>query len=288
MIKVYSREKQEYIDETQYGEKILIFLYETVIGRAILKVLINPVTSKIAALYKKSFISKLDIKGLVKKYNIDMSLYEDKKYKSFNDFFTRTLKKENIKINQNKEVFISPCDSKVIAYKITGDNLLNIKHSTYQLEELVKNKIDLSDYKNGYCLIFRLSLDNYHHYCYPDNGELGDNYKIKGVLHTICSISEKYKIYKENKREVTVLKTENFDDIIFIEVGALVVGDIHNKTELNFTKGEEKGYFSMGGSTVVLLVKDNILKLDDDILENSEKGIETKVNYAERIGIKLN
>ena len=288
MIKVYSREKQEYIDETQYGEKILIFLYETVIGRAILKVLINPVTSKIAALYKKSFISKLDIKGLVKKYNIDMSLYEDKKYKSFNDFFTRTLKKENIKIDQNKEVFISPCDSKVIAYKITGDNLLNIKHSTYQLEELVKNKIDLSDYKNGYCLIFRLSLDNYHHYCYPDNGELGDNYKIKGVLHTICSISEKYKIYKENKREVTVLKTENFDDIIFIEVGALVVGDIHNKTELNFTKGEEKGYFSMGGSTVVLLVKDNILKLDDDILENSEKGIETKVNYAERIGRKLN
>ena len=288
MIKVYSREKQEYIDETQYGEKILIFLYETVIGRAILKVLINPVTSKIAALYKKSFISKLDIKGLVKKYNIDMSLYEDKKYKSFNDFFTRTLKKENIKIDQNKEVFISPCDSKVIAYKITGDNLLNIKHSTYQLEELVKNKIDLSDYKNGYCLIFRLSLDNYHHYCYPDNGKLGDNYKIKGVLHTICSISEKYKIYKENKREVTVLKTENFDDIIFIEVGALVVGDIHNKTELNFTKGEEKGYFSMGGSTVVLLVKDNILKLDDDILENSEKGIETKVNYAERIGRKLN
>ena len=288
MIKVYSREKQEYIDETQYGEKILIFLYETVIGRAILKVLINPVTSKIAALYKKSFISKLDIKGLVKKYNIDMSLYEDKKYKSFNDFFTRTLKKENIKIDQNKEVFISPCDSKVIAYKITGDNLLNIKHSTYQLEELVKNQIDLSDYKNGYCLIFRLSLDNYHHYCYPDNGELGDNYKIKGVLHTICSISEKYKIYKENKREVTVLKTENFDDIIFIEVGALVVGDIHNKTELNFTKGEEKGYFSMGGSTVVLLVKDKILKLDDDILENSGKGIETKVNYAERIGRKLN
>ena len=49
----------------------------------------------------------------------------------------------------------------------------------------------------------------------------------------------------------------------------------------------EKGYFMYGGSTVVLIIQENILKLDDDIMKNSEEGYETYVKYGEKIGKKI-
>ena len=71
--------------------------------------------------------------------------------------------------------------------------------------------------------------------------------------------------------------------IIYIEVGALLVGKINNYNKNKYNKGEEKGYFELGGSTIVILTNDRI-KIDNDIIEYSNKGIETKVKYGERIG----
>ena len=287
MIKIYDRHNKKYINENQYGQKSLELLYNTFYGRILSKIILNPITSKLIGIYKKSKLSKKDIEKIINDYNIDMTLYEEKEYKSFNDFFIRKIKLNKRKMIDNKNYFISPSDSKLIVYKITNDCVLNIKGSKYTLNELVKNKIELSDYKNGLCLIFRLSMDNYHHYCYPDNGKLSNSFKIKGKLHTVSSISKKHKVYKENKREVSILKTNNFDDLIFIEVGALLVGEIINNKDIKFKKGEEKGYFNLGGSTIIILVKDDILNIDKDIIENSEKGIETIVNYREKIGERI-
>lgn len=287
MIKIYDRANKKYIDEEQFGQDALNFLYNNALGRIILKIAVNPVISKLIGAYKKSRISKRGIKSLIKDYDIDMSLYEEKEYKSFNDFFTRKIKLDKRPMIDNDNYFISPADSKVIAYDISKTNTFNIKGTEYTLNELVKDNIDLSDFQNGLCLVFRLSLDNYHHYCYPATGKLETTIKIKGKLHTVSSISKDFKIFKENKRVVSVLNTDNFDDIIYIEVGALSVGEIVNNDLSEFTKGEEKGYFSLGGSTIILLVKDNVIKLDEDILSNSEKGIETKVNYREKIGEKI-
>lgn len=287
MIKVYDREKKEYIQEVQYGHNKLKFLYQNCFGRIILRLVINPVFSKINGIYKKSCFSKKSINKLINDYDIDMTIYKEKEYSSFNDFFTRQIKLEERELIENKNYFISPADSKLLVYKITKDKILNIKDSNYTIEELVKGKFELSDYKNGLCLIFRLSMDNYHHYCYPDSGKLKDFYKISGRLHTVSSISKKHKVYKENKREISLLETENFGNLIFIEIGALLVGEIINNYSTPFIKGEEKGYFSLGGSTIIILVKDKVLKIDDDIILNSNKNIETKVKYREKIGVKL-
>ena len=204
---------------------------------------------------------------------------------------------ENTK-NTTLQIFKDFETSQNITYRVSV-NTSKFKNRNVYEYSLVQNTLVSIELLQGIYQEFFIDLDNENKALKSLlNKSDDDTMHIHTVLDeikegklkedAILNRQQKYKIYKENKREVTVLKTENFDDIIFIEVGALVVGDIHNKTELNFTKGEEKGYFSMGGSTVVLLVKDKILKLDDDILENSEKGIETKVNYAERIGRKLN
>ena len=59
---------------------------------------------------------------------------------------------------------------------------------------------------------------------------------------------------------------------------------VNNHQVYTYKKGEEKGYFEFGGSTIVLLVKKNIINVDKDILENSSEGIETIVKYGEGIG----
>lgn len=287
MIKIYDRHNKKYINEKQYGQKYLNLLYNTFYGRILSKIILNPITSKLIGMYKKSKLSIKDINKIIKDYKIDMTIYEKKEYKSYNDFFTRKINLDKRKMINNKNYLISPSDSKLLVYQITEECILNIKGTKYTLEELVKNKIDLSDYKNGKCLIFRLSMDNYHHYCYPDDGKLLNSFKIKGKLHTVSSISKKYKIYKENKREISILKTNNFDELIFIEVGALLVGDIVNNKKTKFKKGEEKGFFNLGGSTIIILVKENVLKVDKDILDNSQNNIETIVNYREKIGERI-
>lgn len=280
---VYNRKTKKYEDNYQHNAGILNFLYNTIFGRIILKILITPSISKIIGAFHDSYLSKIKIKSFIKKHNINMSEYEEKKYKNFNDFFTRKKKILKYKIKQGE--FVSPADSKLLVYKITDDLKVTIKNSTYKLEELVDNKIDLRTYQNGYCLIFRLALDDYHRYCFPDSGNIKETYNIKGKLHTVSSLSKDYPIYKLNHRVITKLITKNFEDIIYIEVGALSVGKIINHKIKKFNQCEEKGYFKMGGSTIAILVKDNKLILDKDILENATKEIEVKLKYGEKIGI---
>ena len=138
----------------------------------------------------------------------------------------------------------------------------------------------------GYCLIFRLEVDDYHRYCYIDNGTKTDNTFIAGELHTVNPVAlERYNIYKRNSREYTVLHTENFGDVVQVEVGAMMVGRIVNHHgEGGFCRGEEKGKFEFGGSTIVMLFGKDTICPDEDILRNSAEGIETVVKYGEKIG----
>ena len=232
-------------------------------------------------------MKKINIIWLVNDFYINTFEYDDKKYKSYNDFFTRKVISCKRPIMSNKNTLISPCDGKVLAYTINDDLTLKIKGSYYSVDTLVNESI-MDEYRGGTALVFRLSTDNYHRYCYIDSGTKGKNIHIDGVFHTVQPIALKhYNFYKTNTREYTVLDTNNFDKVIQVEVGAMGIGKIvNNHQEYKFKKGEEKGYFEFGGSTIVVLVKKDIITIDEDIYSNSLENIETNVKYGERIGIK--
>ncbi len=215
-----------------------------------------------------------------------MDDFVSSEYKSFNDFFIREIKPEARPMEANNNVLISPADSKLSIYRIGDDLKIQIKGSKYTLDELVDCRVDTQEYKGGLCLVFRLTMDDYHRYCFPDDGIIVAKHAVKGKLHTVSSISKKYKIYKENSRVVNLLKTKHFDDVLFIEVGALLVGKIVNRSLISYGKGQEKGYFELGGSTIVMLLKEGVVTLDKDILEYAAKGTEVKVQYREAIGRK--
>ncbi len=283
MTKVYNRKTKEYITEIHQGEKPLNFLYKNCIGRFLLKLIfINKPFTKLAAKYYESKLSIKKADKFIKNNNIDITEYENVEYNSFNDIFTRKKKKELLNIKSNQNELISPAESKLQIYKAT-DNKVKIKNSLYDLEEIIQDKELVEEFKNGYILVFRLSVDNYHRYCHIDDGKVLKEKIINGKLHTVCSISKRYKIYKENQREYTLVEGNNLGKYIQMEIGAMIIGKIINNQEPP-KKGQEKGYFAYGGSSIVVITKDNI-KFDKDILNNSKKEIETKINYGEKIGL---
>ena len=142
-----------------------------------------------------------------------------------------------------------------------------------------------SSYENGICLVFRLSVSHYHRYCFLDNLKIIKNCFLKGRLHTVRPVAlERYPVFIQNCREYTVMQTENFGTVTQIEVGAMLVGKIKNHhTSGEFLKGEEKGMFLYGGSTIVVLLEKNAAELDPRYFENTEKGIETDVKMGEAL-----
>lgn len=263
----------------------LKFLYKTKLGRILLKVLTMPFISKVIGVFLSTKLSTILIKRFIKKNNIDMSDYEVVKYKSFNDFFTRKIKKNKRIIDKDKNSFIAPSDGYLSVYKIKKDLILPIKQSEFTINSILKNDVLAKDYNDGYCLVFRLCVNNYHRYCYIDDGYKNENIFIKGKLHTVRPIAlETLSVFSENAREYTVLETKNFDKVVEIEVGALMVGKIKNyHTNYEYKKGEEKGMFLFGGSTIILLVKKNQIKILDKYLKNEE----ISVKMGEKIGIKI-
>ena len=266
--------------------KLLKKLYGSVLGRVLLKTLTAPVISRAAGIFMDSKASKLLIKPFIKRSGIDTSQYIMRDFRSYNDFFTRRVIPEKRPVDYEPSHLISPCDSKLTVHKISKNSIFRIKGSRYRVSDLLKNDFLAKRFCGGYCLIFRLEVDDYHRYCYIDNGTKTENTYIAGELHTVNPIAlERYNIYKRNCREYTVLHTENFGDVVQVEVGAMMVGRIVNNDDTaSFLRGEEKRRFEFGGSTIVMLFGKDSVRIDEDILRNSAEDIETVVKYGEKIG----
>ncbi len=268
-------------------EKILSFFYDTLLGRVLLKPLVRPWVSKFGGWVLSTRASRVFIAPFVRTSGIDMTQYEKAKYATFNDFFSRKIRPECRSIDREARHLISPCDSKLTAYPIEPDGVFTVKHTPYTLPSLLRDASLASRFAGGTCLIFRLAVDDYHRYCYIADGEKGENVHLSGVFHTVCPIAnDHFPIFKENTREYTLLQTDAFGEVLVMEVGALMVGKIVNHHGAKrVSRGEEKGFFQFGGSTIVLLLEKDAVALDADILENSRNGFETVVKFGERIGI---
>jgi phosphatidylserine decarboxylase len=276
----------EIIVTNENQNKLLRVLYDTTGGRMFLGILTAPLLSKIAGAFMDSRFSKPLIKPFIKRSGIDMSQFEERKFRSYNDFFTRKVKPGKRQPDLDPNHLISPCDSKLTVYHIDRRSIFRIKGSHYRISDLLCNKFMSDRFSGGLCLIFRLEVDDYHRYCYIDDGFKTENTYIKGELHTVNPIAlGRYNVYKRNSREYTLIHTDHFGDVVQVEVGAMLVGRIcnHHGTAA-VRRGQEKGKFEFGGSTIVMLLEKGAAEIDRDILKNSSEGIETVVKYGEKIG----
>jgi phosphatidylserine decarboxylase len=275
-------------EETSSQDRFLEKLYSRFYGRALVKVLIHPVVSKAGGWLLNTSFSRYLIPGFVKAHHLDAGQWEKQEFDSYNDFFTRKLKSDARSIEKGKELFISPCDGKLTVYPITENGRFVIKHTPYSVAALLRNRSLAKRFENGYAFVYRLTVDDYHRYCYVDDGAKSSNYRIPGVLHTVNPVANDWEpIYKENAREYVVQHSNNFGTLLQMEVGALMVGKISNyHGACCVTKGQEKGRFEFGGSTIVVLTQKDRVEVDSDIMKNSREGYETVVKMGEAVGKK--
>jgi phosphatidylserine decarboxylase len=273
-------------EEYSAQDRFLEFLYQHVAGRILLKPLVSPAVSRLLGMFLDSEASAFLIPPFIRSYSVRMSDYEPKKYKSYNDFFKRKLRPGARNIEKQADIFISPCDSRLSVYKICDNGRFFIKHTEYTVESLLRDKTLANAYRGGYLWIFRLCVDDYHHYIYVDDGRVSSSRHISGVFHTVNPVANDYfPIYKENTREYSLLFSKHFGRVLQMEVGALLVGKIENKKgRKQVTKGEEKGNFAFGGSTIILMTQEGKVLPDEDLIRNSNLEIETKVKLGECVG----
>jgi len=274
------------IDQPDGQDRLLKALYGCAAGRMLLKPLTRPALSRAAGRFLSTKFSCFLIKPFIRANQIDMEQFEATEYASYNEFFSRKIRPSARKVDFEPAHLISPCDSKLTALPIDASTRFTLKHTEYSVASLLKNDELAQAYTGGYALIFRLTVDDYHRYCYFDDGAKEEQVRLPGALHTVNPIANDYfPIYKENAREYTILHTRSFGDAVMMEVGALMVGRIVNHHEkATVVRGQEKGYFQFGGSTVVVLLKAGAAVIDEDILLNSREGVETVVRMGEKIG----
>lgn len=269
------------------GMSTLDFLYKTRIGRILLRPLISRPVSELAGRLLDSRASKVLIDPFVKNNSIKVDDYKLDEIDSFNDFFCRRIKEGMRIINRDKEVLISPCDGLLSVYTIDDDTIITVKQSRFSVRSLLRDKKLAGHFKGGYALVFRLCVDNYHRYVYFDSGNKYKNRHIEGLYHTVRPVAlDRFPVFIENTRDYVILDTEGFGRCVQMEVGAMLVGRIVNKEEspAMVNRGDEKGHFEYGGSTVIVLVAEGRAALRDDIIEAIGSLREIPVLMGEEIG----
>ena len=244
----------------------LRFLYKTKPGRVVLKLLISPPVSKIAGAFLDSKLSKSLIPKFIKSYKIKTEgvIEPENGFQSFNEFFCRKRVQDKICVKEGE--LISPCDAFLTSIKIKNTTVLDVKHTKFTIGQLLHDESLAREYKDGYALIFRLTPSHYHRYCFAADGIITKNRRINGVLHCVRPIATAtVPVFAQNSREYQLIKTSSFGNVVQMEVGAMLVGRIVNDKKYScgsrVKAGHEKGYFEYGGSTIILLVKKNVIKL---------------------------
>lgn len=288
-MQVWDRATKAIIETPTVGEGAMRFCYETAVGRFLTKAILcrKPISALYGAV-QKSFFTKHKARKFMRQYGITAADCEKQEFSSFNDFFTRKRLPQPDTTQPNELPAVADC--KLTALPIGRDSVFTVKGVRYTLPELLENDALAERFCGGWCLIFRLSPDDYHRYSYPDAGTQERTVHIPGVLHSVNPIAGSMGVYRRNSRCYTLLHTAHFGDVLEMEVGALLVGKILNHEEAagtRFEKLQEKGYFAYGGSTVILLLEPGRVVLDEDILRYSAQGIESRVRTGERIGEAL-
>ncbi|MDY3249359.1 MAG: phosphatidylserine decarboxylase [Candidatus Choladocola sp.] len=272
-----------------FQDRLLTLLYGNVAGRMLLRPLVSPQFSRIGGWLLNTRLSAIAVAPFVKSHQIDLAQYRKQRFSSYNDFFTREILPEFRPVDADTETWISPCDARLTVYPITEDGRFLIKHTQYTAESLLQNKKLAGHFLGGTLWLYRLCVDDYHRYIYPDNAKKSENVTIPGIFHTVNPVAnDQYPIYKENTREYCLLKTENFGTVLMMEVGAMLVGKIENRHPKSrcVYRGQEKGNFAFGGSTIIVMTQAGKVIPDSVFLNHTADGVETKVKMGERTGRK--
>ncbi|KAG6891234.1 hypothetical protein C0995_008486 [Termitomyces sp. Mi166 len=244
-------------------------------------------------------LSVKSIPSFVRTYKIDTSelLQPDiTAYKTFNEFFSRKLKPGARPIDSTPDALCSAADSRLTVYtSADAARKFWIKGKQFTIPALL-NAPPSSPYSeifaNASLAIFRLAPSDYHRFHAPVDCTVRETIDVPGQYYTVNpqAVNEPgFDVFTANRRSALYLEhTGTGKPIVVVAIGALLVGSVVWTGGVQpgrvLKKGDELGYFAYGGSTVVAVFPEGTVEFDQDLVQNSEKPIETLVKVGERIG----
>ena len=271
--------------EKVYGDALIRFAYQNAVGAWLTEHLLSKKwLSDLYGRLQDGPRSTAKIAGFVEQFGIQMDDFVDPGFKSFNEFFIRKFKEGKRPFESDPKRMAAPAEARYLAWEsIQPDQLFPVKGKFLSANALLGGHPLASEFENGPLMIARLCPVDYHRFHFPDSGRLLEDFRLVGKYHSVNPIALQAQgdIFCTNERHVSILETENFGRLAYIEVGALCVGKIVQSYRgvagdaLAFERGDEKGYFLFGGSTVILLGQAGRWTPDTDLLEATSRGVET-------------
>jgi phosphatidylserine decarboxylase len=278
--------------ELVYGEGALRWMYETTPGRALGEgILSRPWVSALYGAVQDTRWSARKIAPFVRQFGIPMEEYEPQRFTSFNDFFIRRFRAGARSFPQAPHELGAFAEARYFAMaRLDPSERFPVKGIALSAAELIGDAALAAPFARGPAFIARLCPVDYHRFHFPDSGRLAHAARRDGPLHSVNPLALQFKpdILVTNERHVSILETEQFGRLAYVEVGATMVGKIVQTHDASapFTRGAEKGYFLFGGSTVVVLGEPGAWTPDADLIEQSQQGRETLVRLGARIGVR--
>jgi phosphatidylserine decarboxylase len=278
--------------ERVYADRFLNWSYNTRLGWAVTRVVFShPLLSRLYGWTQRQSLSRKRIVPFVRQMGVDCAelVQPLKTFGNFSEFFERRINLSQRPIATDPGTCIAPVDGKVLGYQTVNlQTTLRVKRHQFSLESFLKDRALGCQYDGGSVVICRLCLADYHHIHFPDSGLPHRPEIINGSLYAggPYALRRRVPFYAENLRMITPFDSDHFGRIIMVEVGAFTVGSIQQRFDAGepVQKGNHKGFFELGGSTVVLLFKPNTIRLDNDLCANTSRGLETRVLMGESIG----
>ncbi|MCY4644997.1 MAG: phosphatidylserine decarboxylase [Bacteriovoracales bacterium] len=282
-------------EEKVYGESFVRFAYTNPLGKVLGRVAAKAFFSKLYGLYQDSPLSKGKVAPFIEKFSIPMEEFlptegrsPQDPYGSFNEFFTRRFRPGAREFCAGGNL-PAPCEGRYLVYpRIHGEMNFPVKGDDLSFPHLFANERWARVFEGGPLFIARLCPVDYHRFHFPDDGCTLGHYRIPGALHSVNPLALKTRkdVFIANERRVSILETAHFGKMALIEVGALCVGRIRqtHPTDKDFKRGEEKGMFLFGGSTVIGLGEKGRWGFDKSLEANTASCKETYLKLGQRIG----
>jgi phosphatidylserine decarboxylase len=226
------------------------------------------------------------IQPFIEKHHIDMSEFERVQYRSYNEFFIRKFRPGVRVFPDEPDKMGAFAEARYFGWdSFRSDQTFPVKGHSLSAEEILGSRERAAGFENGPVVFARLAPVDYHRIHYPDHGMTQDSDRIGGRLWTINwrALQNKPDILFKNERHVQILETQNFGPLAFVEIGAMTVGRITQSHPLDepFKRGAEKGYFSFGGSAIIVFGRRGAWRPCADVLRNTPNGVETFLRLGE-------
>ncbi|MBI2566387.1 MAG: phosphatidylserine decarboxylase [Candidatus Schekmanbacteria bacterium] len=277
--------------ERVLGRGFLSRLYHTAPGRLTLRVLLARRASSVPYGWLNSLpATAWQLRRFAKALGIDTREAEKPltAYRSINELFARRLRPGARPFDADPAILASPAEGRVLAYdSLAGDTVVPAKGANWSLGDLLGGTTDARRWHGGAALVVRLAPIDYHRFHFPDDGVAARSYRVLGALHSVSPIAlaSGLPIFPRNQRDVCLFASRGFGTIAIVEIGALGVGTIRQTyvPGSSVSRGDEKGYFLLGGSTVVLLLQPGVARLDGDLVASTSRGLETFVRCGTHV-----